>query len=104
MNGQELRDIGIDRVEQGANPEWAKEAYCAVEALASERHTFTTDDVWERVTTTTPEHRAMGAVMRRAQRDNLIRPTDGFKLTQRASSHRRPLRVWESVMLTSQRV
>ncbi len=61
---------GEDRAARHANPEWLEAADRALRAVAGERETFTTDDVWDRLTliseVETPEPRAMAAVFRRA--------------------------------------
>jgi hypothetical protein len=38
----------------------------------------------------------MGAVMRQATKDGLVRPTDAWALSAWSQCHRRPKRVWES--------
>ena len=43
-----------------------------------------------------PEPRAWGAVMKRAQREGIIKPTKDFICTNRLASHGRPERVWEA--------
>jgi hypothetical protein len=87
----------IDQVEANASVEWNAEADAAVRHLCSNRQSITSDDVWALMSSKTHEPRAMGAVMRRAYRDGLIIPIDRWVQTQRASAHKRPVRIWEVV-------
>lgn len=65
------REAGIEKATQGADPEWMEAAVRAVRWVARWNRTFTSDDVWDaiklhRPDVSTPEHRAMGSVFRRA--------------------------------------
>lgn len=95
---QILRDESIKRAEEGASREWLDEAFSIIESLAQRGNKFTTDDVWPLLTVETHEPRALGAVMSRAHRMGLIKPTYGWKQSTRPASHSRPLRVWEPVL------
>lgn len=44
------------------------------------------------------EPRAMGVVMRRAQRAGIIRPTDRYEPDTTPGSHARPKRIWKSLI------
>lgn len=67
---------------------------------------ITSDDVWDRIYTlafyndvaagdlSDIDPRAMGAVMRRGAKDDLIVPTNTYKPAQKAICHYRPQRVW----------
>jgi len=94
------RDHAIQRVDQHAEPDWKEHAYTAVLETAREQPDgFIVDDVWPRIPDTVEaphELRAMGAVMRRAQRDGMIVPTRDFLLSARVTAHRNPRRVWRS--------
>jgi hypothetical protein len=62
---------------------------------------FTTDEVWERLRPTglrTPEHRAMGSVMRGLAKAGLCVRTNEVQESSRAGCHHRPLRVWRSLV------
>jgi len=102
--GARLRDQAIDRVGQ-ANVEFVNFACGKVEELARSQRFFTTDDVWavihasgEFVSFT--DARAMGAVMKRMQKEGIIAPTDPprFQRSKRAVCHRNPKLVWESLV------
>lgn len=95
--GEELRDEAISQVESAMNRQWRNIALCAVRVLADRGDPFTTDDVWEKVsrlTITTHEPRAMGAVMQRAAKLGLIKATDRTVQSRRPRCHARPVRVW----------
>lgn len=93
--GEEARDEAIDCVERAADPEWMEVAFGVVRALALRGVKFTTDDVWQAVGDwTAVEPRALGAVMRRAQREGLARPLAEYRKSTRPACHARPLRVW----------
>jgi hypothetical protein len=91
-------EASVEQANLGANPEWKAEALEAIYEIASTKPEFTTDEVWVRLTTKTPENRAMGAVMRIAVSQGYIVPSARFTPSLRPSQHRRPLRVWESVI------
>jgi len=101
VEGKRLREDGIARAEDHAVPDWNVEVDKAILRIARRRPLFTTDDVWAEIApipTLTHEPRAMGAAMRRAQRAGWCKPTDEHWLTKRALAHRRPLRVWQSLL------
>lgn len=91
-------DRAVAAAGQAANPEWVQRARLAVGLLAGQRETFTTDDVWARLDgrVATSERRAMGAVMRWATREGLIRASGGYVPSTRAECHGRPVAVWVS--------
>jgi hypothetical protein len=92
------RDEAVTRVERGTDPQWMENALGVVKALAARGVPFTTDEVWATVGDwTTTEPRALGAVMRRAQREGFARPTAGYRPSVRPECNARPVRVWEGV-------
>lgn len=93
-------DTAIEQASRHANPEFTRDALQAVHALASRRVHFTTDAVWALMSgqITTHEPRALGAVMRRAQKLGWIAPTDEYRCTVQVAAHRRPKRVWRSTL------
>ena len=84
----------IDRAQANASDLWFRGAMNAVRYLVAQRRPFTTDDVWSHVEGQTHEPRAMGAVMRQAQRDGLIKPSGEYRKSLRPECHRRPIQVW----------
>ena len=100
-DGAERRDAAISAAEQ-AEPSFCAVAALAVGRVAKRLRLFTTDEVWlelQSIGECTPrEPRAMGAVMRAAQRSGVAEPTDRVTSSERAVCHRRPLRVWRSLL------
>lgn len=100
MDGAQLAlDDALGRVEQSADEKWIKAADYAVSKLALRKPDLTTDDVWDVLDglgVETPEHRAMGAVMRRAAKDGIIQRTDRTIKTRRPSRNKGDVRVWRS--------
>ena len=96
--GEASKAEALERVEKGMDTDWYVAAMGAVKKLASVRDEFTTDDVWPLLRAySTPEPRAMGAVMTSARGSKIIEATDKWKLSDRPSCNRRPVRVWRSV-------
>lgn len=98
--GERRRDEAIARVARHAADPWQAAAYDAIHWCAVTMEDFTTDDVWERLhrqgITGPHEPRALGAVMRRAVADGMIRAADKMpRPSQRPETHRNPKRVWE---------
>lgn len=99
--GAELRDDGIARAEAHAEVQWKDAALDAVLACARQLPRFTTDEVYAHgllVGYSTHELRAMGGIMRRACTQGWIVPTDDYRPTARPEAHRRPMRVWRSLV------
>jgi hypothetical protein len=98
--GERRRERAITIVDEAADNDWKDAAETAIGIVASRLVTFTTDDVWAYldVLKMPPprEPRAMGAMMRQAQRNLVIVPTARWQLSKRPECHRRPLRVWLS--------
>lgn len=88
----------VQRAADHADTDWLRDAARAVRTLAAQREPFTTDDVWALLnatsTATTHEPRALGAVIRQAQRDELIRTTGEWRKSTRPECHTRPCAVW----------
>jgi hypothetical protein len=96
------RDEAIDRVEKNAQAEWLDAAYRAVKSLAANRDEFTTDDVWVLLTEwghSVREPRALGAVMRKAAKDDLIQASGRYEKSERKVCHRNPKMVWLSLAI-----
>lgn len=104
--GEALREEAIERVESNAKKDFLICAFECVSQLAREHEWFTTDDVWALLAQfpaeyRTHEPRAMGPVMRRAVVEKLAKPADNWILSKRPACHRRPLRVWLSLVHTA---
>lgn len=101
--GTVARDAAIDRVEDNADTGWLEGAMIAVREVARRMPEFTTDHVWLSLSRSgggaiSIEPRAMGAVMRAAASDGVVEPVDRWELSQRPACHRRPVRVWRSLI------
>ncbi len=80
-----------------ADPAWLAAADRAVRGCAAVFHDFTSDDIWHSLVlsdVTTHEHRAMGAVIRKAIADGIIVPTGGYRPSVRTQCHGRPVRIY----------
>lgn len=97
--GATLREQAIDRTER-ANQGWIRLALQVVRDLAHSNAEFTTDKVWHYLKDDEPptEPRAMGAVMRKAVAEGLVSNTNRTVCSVRPGCHRRPIRVWKSLL------
>lgn len=96
--GWELAQDGMERAYEHAVYDWKSEAEKAVRQTAVEMDEFTTDDVWVRIPGEfkTHEHRAMGAVIRKAKRDGHIESTGQWRCSSHRTCHGRPKKVWRT--------
>jgi len=93
QQGYELRDKALARVEANAPKKWMEKAERELLQLLQNRVFISTDELWK-VLDAPPEPRAMGAVMRKAQKNGWIRPSDQYKPSNRPKCHGRPVRIW----------
>jgi len=97
---QDVTEEAIARAEQNAAADWQAAARHAVERCAHFKPEFTSDDVWD-VLSTRPEfthdNRALGAIMRRAASDGLIAKTDRTQPSRRTECHGRDVRIWRAL-------
>jgi len=94
------RDEALARVDTHADPDWKQTALDVVHDLARTRDEITTDDVWrviEQRGVGTHEHRALGAVMKRAAAEGWIARTDRTRRSERVQRHAGDVRVWRSL-------
>jgi len=96
------RTDALQRVDEHADPDWRDVADRCVRAVALRCETFTTDEVIDELAKhpaiTTHEPRALGPVMMRAARNNVIVATDRFIKSTAVSRHRAPKQVWRSLV------
>lgn len=92
----------IARARHHSDPDWYLSAVRAARRVAADRRFFTTDEVWavlsDLTDAKTPEHRAMGAVMRSLAIDRIAVRTDRTRPTNRPCANRRPVAVWRSLV------
>lgn len=102
-NDQQLSmEDAIFLVHANAHQEWKVEAEQVVRHLCSTKQFFTADDVLERITSHTTDNRALGAVMQNAAKAGLIRSTGRYEQSRLPIRHKRPVCLWESVVLRSE--
>ena len=93
----------VSSAKGGADGDWYLCAMRGVRVMAHRRQYITSDDVWLwllPLEVTTSDNRAMGSVMRESQRDGVITLTSNFLSSARSCNHRRPQRVWKSLIYT----
>jgi len=95
--------VAMDQVDLNANPAWKELMIQLVRVVALTHPTFTTDDVmilYHEIedAPVTHEPRALGPVMRSAAKLGYCHATDLVEKSIRASNHRRPLGVWQSLI------
>lgn len=96
------RDKAIDQVGANADQIWRNAAEAALVRCAMDLDQFTADDIWLILKDAPREPRALGAVLRYAYKMEIIEPTETWKISDRVSSHARPLRVWKSLLRSEQ--
>ena len=96
--GRAARDAAMDESSGGANEAWKEATLDAIHATAKRRDKFIVDDIWPQFhsSETTGDLRAVGPLMRVAQREGWISPTGEFRPSYVPSHHATPRRVWES--------
>jgi hypothetical protein len=71
----------------------------AVIRLAKTRRSFTTDDVWAAIQGPAGvDPRALGSIMTTAASQGVIKATGRYKPSKRVECHRRPIRIWKSLL------
>ena len=102
--GEQAKIKAMQQAEAHTYAGWNDTALDAVRLAAQKHFEFVADNVWDYMPQPNPLHdpqlepRAMGAVMARANRLKWIEPTGFFKPALRATSHRRPCRIWRSLI------
>lgn len=99
LEGQALRDEAMERVYNAADPEVKADARRAIRVVAERQTVFTSDDVWQEMTRHPEEPRVLGPLMRWAQSEGICERTDSTVLSELPQNHRRPIRVWKSLVV-----
>lgn len=98
----QAREEAIARVDLHADEMWKQSCREAIIAVASIKAEFTTDDIWEWMFVNgvdqPHENRAMGAVIRESHKSGIIKPTDRYLNSLRPECHRRPIKIWLSLI------
>lgn len=96
------RQAAIECVDANADRAWKEVAYDCVVNVAHHCEQFTTDEVLNELAkhpeVSTHEPRALGPVMMRAARENVIAVTDRFVKSEAISRHRAHKQVWRSLL------
>lgn len=90
-------DAVLHQVHENANEEWKVAADLTVRVFADRGAEFTADDVWDvmdRLPYSTHERRALGPILRTAQREGVIQNTGTFVRSRRR--HKSPIPVWRA--------
>lgn len=96
------RDAAVAQVEENANAEWKEAAYQTGIRIAREQDSLLSEDIWQALSDQgvhTHEPRAMGAIMKRLRRDQIIEATADFVISPSPLGHGRPSRVWKSLVV-----
>jgi hypothetical protein len=94
------RDAAMEQIESTTKPEWREAALDAIYLTARHRAEFIVDDVWQNFhNDDSRDKRAIGPLMRVAQREGWIAPTDKFRPSYIVHHHATPRRVWKSRIL-----
>ena len=81
---------------------WAELAYAAVRQVAERQQEFTPDDIWTTGLQKPEDARALGGVMSRARRNNMIEKTGRVQPTTQPESHGTDVTVWRSLVYGGQ--
>lgn len=100
---EEGKREGMARAEQGSDLDWWHVMLACIKAVAERRPWFIFDAVEKyRIEHYphhfTPENRAHGPLMKEAQRLGYCEPTDEWHESKQRQNHRRPMRMWESLI------
>jgi hypothetical protein len=94
--GERRRNRGMKRAASGAPSGFRRAALLAAYNVCVQQPNFTADDVWRVLGRGTSENRALGPVLKAAQRQGWCVPTHRTRQTERVTNHRRPLTIWLS--------
>ena len=100
MTGEELRDDAIRRSDANTPEEFRKEARAVLHQIALTSTELTAEDVMDRLTTSTHDNRAMGAIMLWGVKQGWIAKTSPEKFVQSRypRRHKMDVRVWGSLI------
>ncbi len=102
VGGSAAKQDGMDRAERHANPDWWLFMLAAARDVALRKEAYNTDDLerirQDRQGPRTHENRAMGPLMREAQRLGYCVPTQDWTPSSQRGNHRRPMMTWYSLI------
>ena len=97
----EETQLALGAVEDNAEEAWLEEARAVLRHVCESRAEFISDDLWAAGLSEPRELRALGAVLRRGQRDGLCERTD--RLRPSLHSHLSGKPVWRSLLYRKER-
>jgi hypothetical protein len=108
VGGEAAKLDGMRRARRNADPEWWAYMLERVTEVARHKPFLFTDDI-ERLRMTrqgpsTHENRALGPLMREAQKNGVCEPTDYWVPSSQRVNHRRHMRVWFSLIYQGPKV
>lgn len=96
---RKARDEAMERVQRNKEA-WINEAKWAIYKCAGDHSEFTTDDVWAMgLAHPDGDARALGPVMKMAQKAKVIEPTERFRPSRIVNYHAAPKRIWRSLRI-----
>lgn len=102
IGGTIAKDEAIERVKRHADPQWWAWMLEGVKEVAQRKPVFNTDDIerlrQDRQGPRTHENRAIGPLMKTAQKLGYCIPTEDWVESSQKVNHRRPMRVWYSLI------
>jgi hypothetical protein len=106
--GKHGRRDGMHRAARAADPAWWAFMLEAAREVARAKPFFFTDDL-ERLRVNregpaTPENRAIGPLMKEAQKLGICEPTDRWSPSSQKVNHGRYMRVWYSLIYVGPRI
>ena len=101
--GDQARDEAVKKVDEHADDYYKACAWASLERHARVNLEFISDEARVRMEAEYPDAethdaRVWGPLMKRAQSEGIVEPTDRFEKTPRASNHSAPKRVWRSLI------
>lgn len=93
--GAEVRDAALALFDGDV---WKAEAAAVIRTVAKAQDYLTTDDLWKAGLRYPKEPRIIGAAVQDAARAKVIAPTAEWLESSRVVCHRRPMRVWKSLL------
>lgn len=96
--GKKLKDDATARGWDNAGEPWRAAALEALESLCSRHADFTADDL-DDVAKLVEDSRAIGGLLQEGFRRGWCEPTEAYRNSRIARCHRRPKRVWRSLIV-----
>lgn len=101
--GARLRDEGMARADDHANPEWKTAAPLEIQATAERLRELTTDDIWPNLDeskVSTAQRKAIGPQMTEAAKRGWIKKSDPERRrnSDRPVAHQNPKLIWISLI------